>query len=111
MASIFSSILAYRMVYDGHIAREEIKKSIISHRGLLAEAIPSILIIFLAFISHLVSLQTALLAAIVFTILGFLAAILHIYTDETRNPITNVVIVSVQILFIAIIIFLKVEIH
>ncbi len=109
LASIFSSILASKMIHREN-AHGEIIKSIVSHRWLLVSVIPSACLIALSYIPF-ISLEAALLSSIGFSIVGFMASIASVFIDEKRSFIANFIVISIQAIVVAGIIGIKMMSH
>lgn len=110
LASIFSSIIAYKMIHQDNTVHGEIKKSIISHRGILVAAIPSVCIIALSYFPF-IPLESTLIASIGFWGIGFLASILAVFLDKEKNFIANFIIISLQIIIVIGILGIKILSH
>lgn len=106
LASLLASVIAYRVVHDKNMPRQEFIHELTVHRGLLVAAVPSILMFSLAAIS-LIELRTAIIAAVTLAIVGMTVAILRSAKTRSNSLVTAFISIGVQSVAAAVIILVK----
>lgn len=101
IASIFAELVAYRVVHDKDMPRQEFVHHLVTHRALLVAALPSLIFLPAAAIG-IVSLKTALAIDIALGIFG-LSIILIRSAVTQKNTARSV---AISLLIQAIIVFL-----
>lgn len=106
LASMLASVIAYRVVHDKNMPNSELIHELTVHRGLLVAAVPSWLMIGLAWLD-LIQIQTAIIAAISLAIVGMTVAILRSGKTRSNTIVTALISIGIQAVVAAAIIFIK----
>lgn len=94
LASMFASVLSYRIIHDNAMKRREFIHELAVHRGLLFAAVPSMLMFSLAAFD-VTSIKTAIIADIVLALIAL--TVTMIIAGKTERNSTKTVIVSIII--------------
>lgn len=106
MASLLASVIAFRVVHDKNMPRDEFIHELTVHRGLLVAAVPSWLMFALAW-ANLIQVNTAIIAAISLAIVGMTVAILRSAKTRSNSLVTALISIGIQSVVAAVIILVK----
>jgi hypothetical protein len=106
MASLFASVLGYRIVHDKNMPRDEFIHELAVHRGMLLAAVPSMIMFSLAAFD-LVSIRTALIVDIALAMVALSVTIFRSGKTRSNSYITAFVSVAIQVVIAGLIILLK----
>jgi hypothetical protein len=106
LASLLASVIAYRVVHDKNMPREEFIHELTVHRGLIVAAVPSLLMFTLAALD-IMEIQTAILTAIGLAVIGMTVAILRSGKTRSNSIVTTLISVGLQSAAAIIIILVK----
>lgn len=106
LASLFASVLSYRIVHDKNMPREEFIHELTIHRGLLFAAVPSLIMFSLAIVG-LIAIRTAIIADICLAVIAMTITIFRSGKTRSNSFATAAVSVAVQSAVAGLIIVIK----
>ena len=106
LASLLAAVIAFRVVHDKNMPRDEFIHELTIHRGLLVAAIPSMLMFALCAVD-LIQIRTAIIGAIALAIIGMTVAILRSAKTNSNSIATALISVGIQAAVGALIVVIK----
>lgn len=106
LASMFASVMSYRIVHDKNMPRTVFIHDLAIHRGLLLAAVPSLIMFSLAALD-IIAIRTALIADIALALIALTVTLFRSGKTRTNTLTTALVSVSIQAAVAAAIIFVK----
>ena len=110
LASMFAAVMAFRLVHDRNMPRDEYVHELTIHRGLLFAAVPSVIMLSLAAF-ELIELRTAIIADISLAIVAMTVTIIRSAKTSTNTIQTALISIGLQALVAGIIIVIKLGAH
>ncbi len=106
LAGLFASITAYRIGHDKAMPRSEFFHELTVHRGLLIAAVPTVLMLLIAFY-ELIEVRTALIASLSIAAITMIALIVRSANTARNSFKSTAIIVASQTLIALAVIFIK----
>lgn len=110
LASMFAEEISHKVIHGEIMSRQEFKKMFISHIGIISAGVPSLIMMFLAFIGFL-TIRTAIQIDVVITSATLLLYILRSFNVKGYGRVTSLLSILVQILVAGLIILIKLKAH
>lgn len=108
LAGVFSSIVSARIVHKSEkIQAQKIKKTFITHRGILKSWVLPLFFVWLSIFFEVLDLETALVIILAISLLRASFTIIDAFMRDDRHFFLNILSFMMQVLAIWVIIFLK----
>ena len=105
-AGLYAEFVAYRVMNDKNMPRSLLVRTIVSHRGILVSAVPSLIILSLAAFG-VIELRTALITDILLAITAMTILIIRSASTSQNNQTTTLIAVAAQALIAACVVGVK----
>lgn len=106
LASMFASVLSYRIIHDKNMPQSDFIHELAVHRGMLLAAVPSLIMFSLAAL-EIIAIRTALIADIALALIALTVTIARSGKTRSNSFKTAIISISIQAVVAGLIILVK----